>query len=69
MALARKLAVILHRMLADGTVFNAAATTMTAAAGIRAGHDTKPSRSEGPLPGRWIRSDRNSLRGIAITSH
>jgi len=31
-ALARKLAVILHRMLADGTVFNAAARTMTAAA-------------------------------------
>jgi transposase len=31
-ALARKLAVILHRMLADGTVFNAAAKTMTAAA-------------------------------------
>lgn len=31
-ALARKLAVILHRMLADGTVFNEAATTMTAAA-------------------------------------
>jgi transposase len=31
-ALARKLAVILHRMLVDGTVFNAAARTMTAAA-------------------------------------
>lgn len=31
-ALARKLAVILHRMLADGTVFHAAARTMTAAA-------------------------------------
>jgi transposase len=30
-ALARKLAVILHRMLADGTVFNAAAKPMTAA--------------------------------------
>ncbi|ESY62594.1 hypothetical protein X743_34350 [Mesorhizobium sp. LNHC252B00] len=32
MALARKLAVILHRMLADGTVFNVAARTTTAAA-------------------------------------
>ncbi|TGS59357.1 hypothetical protein EN844_30650 [Mesorhizobium sp. M3A.F.Ca.ET.201.01.1.1] len=31
-ALARKLAVILHRKLADGTVFNEAATTVTAAA-------------------------------------
>ena len=31
-ALARKLAVILHRMLADGTVFNVAAKTTTAAA-------------------------------------
>jgi transposase len=31
-ALARKLAVILHRMLADGTAFNAARRTMTAAA-------------------------------------
>ena len=31
-ALARKLAVILHRMLADGTVFNAADRTMMAAA-------------------------------------
>ncbi|CAH2404626.1 hypothetical protein MES5069_440004 [Mesorhizobium escarrei] len=32
-------------------------------------HDTRSSRSEVPLPGRWIRSDRNSLRGIAITRH
>lgn len=31
-ALARKLAVILHRMLADETVFNTAAKSMTAAA-------------------------------------
>jgi transposase len=31
-ALARKLAVILHRMLVDGTVFHAAARSMTAAA-------------------------------------
>jgi hypothetical protein len=41
-ALARKLAVIMHRM---------PRTT-----GFRAGHRHQPSRSEVPTPGRWIRS-------------
>ena len=61
-ALARKLAVIMHRMLADGTPFNAAAAAALkqgeATTGFRAGHDTRPSRSEVPSPGRWIRSGR-----------
>ena len=34
---------------------------------FRAGHDTRPSRSEVPSPGRWIRSDRNPGSGIATT--
>ena len=60
-ALARKLAVILHRMLADATPFNAAmrsGLTGDKHNSFRAGHDTRPSRSEVPSPGRWIRSDR-----------
>ena len=64
-ALARRLAVIMHRMLADGTPFNPAATTpslrqlnkeSTTVFG-RATTPAFPKRS--PSPGRWIRSDRN----------
>ena len=58
-ALARRLAVIMHRMLADGTVFNAAERRpeRRSSNGFRAGHNTRP-RSDVPSPGRRIRSDR-----------
>jgi transposase len=66
-ALARKLAVVLHRMLADGTTFMASTAAHAAAV---AGSDqqeaeqgsgglgTRLSRSDVPSPGRWIRSGR-----------
>ena len=59
-ALARKLAVILHRMLVSATPFNAAVQRPNRDKhnSFRVGHDTRPSRSEVPSPGRWIRSDR-----------
>src|SRR5215211_4504664 len=75
-ALARKLAVVLHRMLADGTTFMASQGAGARAAAV-AGPDqqeaeqgsgrlgTKPSRSAVPSPGRWIRSGgkpRSSVR-------
>src|SRR5215213_8671956 len=61
MALARKLAVVLHRVLADGTTFMAsraagAASDQQEATGFgRARHQPRP---EVPSPGRWIRSGR-----------
>ena len=54
-ALARKLAVIMHRMLVDAMPFNAAADGLTGGGldGFRAGHGTRPSRSNVPSPGQW----------------
>ena len=65
-ALARKLAVILHRMLVDGTLFVVSDAESCGCGGLteersrvfgRARH--QPSRSEVPSPGRWIRSGRH----------
>jgi transposase len=64
-ALARKLAVVLHRMLADDTEFLAdkaatAATWQKEVSSVRA--KTTPIRPEEvPSPGRWIRSGRKML--------
>ena len=70
-ALARKLAVILHRMLADAKPFNpmasAAATSARSINQIWAGHDTRPSLSEVPSPGRWIRSGRHAGSRLTTT--
>ena len=62
-ALARKLAVIMHRMLVDGTEFEfAAAAPQGEIESFRAGHDTSlpeakyPRRDDGqvrPLPTTW----------------
>jgi transposase len=72
-ALARKLAVVLHRMLADGTTFM---TSTAAQAAAVAGSDqqeaeqvsgrlgAKPSRSAVPSPGRWIRSGRKPRSSV-----
>ena len=69
-ALARKLAVILHRMWIDGTAFDARKAAFTV---WRRRKEEKrksfgrgehqPSRSVRPSPGRWTRSDRIPLRG------
>ena len=60
-ALARKLAVILHRMLVDGTAFDvakAAARWPNRRRHHRFGRPVRAVRSKVPSPGRWIRSDR-----------
>ena len=68
-ALARKLAVVLHRMLADDKPFNPAyrAGKRGASIGFRAGQDTRPSLSEVPSPGRWIRSGRHPGSRLTTT--
>ena len=48
--LARKLAVVLHRMWVSASTFDFEKA------------NTRPSRSEVPSPGRWTRSDRRYLR-------
>ena len=74
-ALARKLAVIMHRMLADRQPFNPTATATTCRCRLRRsinrifGRATTPGspRSEVPSPGRWIRSGRHA--GSRLTDH
>ena len=72
-ALARKLAVVLHRMLADGTTFMASTAGPIGECGRlgstggrtgfgRARHQL--SRSEVPSPGRWIRSGRKPRSSV-----
>ena len=63
-ALARKLAVILHRILEDGAPFNRPPRLTLQR--LRSKNDRfsggsrhQPSRSEVPSPGRWIRSGRH----------
>ena len=51
--LARRLAVIMHRMLAEGAPSTLQQSDRRCAT-VRPGHDTRPSRSEVPSPGRWI---------------
>ena len=71
-ALARKLAVVLHRMLADGTPFVAARRR----GGLRQGRKRQgfgrskapAARSEVPSPGRWIGPGRNRQSGAARTT-
>ena len=74
-ALARKLAVVLHRMWVDASKFDfreserlhARGGLRRGAQGFRVGPRHQPSRSEVPSPGRWIRSDRKIGSGIATT--
>ena len=73
-ALARKLAVLLHRMwLAPVLSISKKPTVACAQLNKRSsqvsaeGHDTRPSRSEVPSPGRWTRSHRDRFSGIATT--
>ena len=67
-ALARKLAVVLHRMLVDGTSFLADKRLRPQPVKERRsqvrGRDTSP-RSKVPSPGRWIRSGRMIPSGAA----
>ena len=70
-ALARKLAVILHRMLVGAkphsTLPHELRQHNEENNSFRVGRHTRPSRSEVPSPGRWIRSDRNPGSDTAIT--
>ena len=71
-ALARKLAVVLHRMLVDGTPFvaeRAAAAAWDKGGEIESsGGEAPTARSEVPSPGRWIRPGRNGPSGAARTT-
>src|SRR5215469_10834847 len=60
-ALARKLAVVLHRMLADGTEFiaaKAAAKAQTKGGNREFGRTDTKRPEQVPSPGRWIRLSR-----------
>src|SRR4051794_27265288 len=67
-ALARKLAVVLHRMLADGTEFMAGKAAAAAQHKERSRVRTASGTSrpeQVPSPGRWIRSDRKTGSGAS----
>ena len=70
-ALARKLAVVLHRMLADGTSFPRRQSGCGRSPLTKGDHrfgrfETPAARSKVPSPGRWIRSGRcTSQQGFA----
>ena len=71
-ALARKLAVVLHRMLADDTEFLAdkAATAAAQQKEILTslGEDDTTRPQQVPSPGRWIRPDRKMLSGTGSSN-
>ena len=59
-----RLAVIMHRMLAERAPSTLRQSDRRRAT-VRAGHDTTPSRSEVPSPGRWITLGRTTrTRGV-----